>query len=147
MSAKAVVIAEAVKDSLNAGTFAEAFTATRQTIPPDSDLASDLSSVRVVVVPGQSERTQGTRSSQQKDFDTEICIQKKIQSVDGVADQDELDEMSELVEQIADHFAPGQLGNTGARWVRTRQATTADTDHLRSAAVFSSLVVVTHRFI
>ena len=72
----AVDIAEAVKDALNAATFSQAFTATRQYRPAFE--LKDMATLHVTVVPHAVDVQSLSRTKQQYDVQVHVAAQKKL---------------------------------------------------------------------
>jgi hypothetical protein len=149
MPAKIATLADAVKDALADATFSQEITVERRYIPALKleDLEADAG-VIVLVVPRSNEIENLSRSDRQKTVDISIGIQKRLtQAADpgNEAANEELDEMLLLVEEIAEHFAPGAYG--GAKWVRTRNDPIFDPEDLLNNRTFASLVTVTFKYL
>ena len=144
MSSQIVDVAEAVKTSLNAGTFSQTFTAMRKWVPKVALAALDT--IAVTVVPKDYARENETRGETRRTIQIDIGIQKRFNYLETNPEDptklDELDELMQLVEEIANYFTPGGYG--GARWVRTEiPEPMFDIQVLDKESTFTSVVTVT----
>ena len=76
MSSQIVDVAEAVKTSLNAGTFSQTFTAMRKWVPKVALAALDT--IAVTVVPKDYARENETRGETRRTIQIDIGIQKRF---------------------------------------------------------------------
>ncbi len=148
MPSKIATLADAVKTSLNDGTFSQEFTAERKYIPAMKleDLAED-GGVIVLVVPRSNDIENVTRVDRMKTVEITIGVQKKLtQTCDPGAESGnvELDAMLLLVEEIAAHFN-GKYGD--ATWIRTSNDPIYDPEDLLERRTFASLVTVTFKLL
>ena len=131
-------IAEAVTETLKAGTFSLPFEPQRL-YRPDFELA-EMKELHVSVVPRGLEMSAADRALTQDDVRIDVAIQKKLES----ADNAELDALTALVEEIADFLREKrQLG--GAVWLRTENEPVYSVEHLGELRQFTSVLTVTYR--
>ena len=135
----AVNIAEAVKEALNAGSFSQPFTATREYRPAFE--LKDMTELHVTVVPHTVEVTSLSRSRQQYDVQVHVAVQKKF-TEDSPA---ELDPLMDLVEEVMDFFRLRKLGDTSATCVGVANAPVYAAEHMAELRQFTSLVTLTFR--
>ena len=140
MTSSIVAIADAIVIALNAATFSQPFTASRE-YQPIFEL-SDLSAVVVSVVPKSISIDTETRQQTQRDYDIDLGVQMhtKLNS--------ENDDLMALSEEIADFFRgnPVTTPETGITHL-----VNADIDpifapsHLTEQHVFTSVIKLTFR--
>jgi hypothetical protein len=138
-------IADALVMELNdapAGTFAQAFTASRH-YRPQFDLA-ELKTLRVSVVPKGIAVTGLMRNANQHDVSIDVAVQKKVSPDDAA----ELDGLMTLVEQIADFFRLRRLwALPEALWTQTQNVPVYSPEHLETKQVFTSVLTFTYRVV
>lgn len=138
-------IADAVVTELNAapaGTFAQAFTASRH-YRPQFDLP-ELKTVRVSVVPKGIGITGLMRNANQHDVSIDVAVQKKVNPADAA----ELDGLMLLTEQIADFFRLRRLAALPeALWTKTDNVPVYSPEHLEQKQVFTSVLTLTFRVV
>jgi hypothetical protein len=133
-------IAEAVKESLNAATLSQAFTAERH-YQPLFEL-KDMKNLHVTVVPsGVASVTLG-RGRAQHDFRIDVAVQKKFGKGDGA----ELDPLMSVVDEIAGHFRSKRLdGDANAIWVKPENEPVFAQEHMDEFRQFTSVLTFTFR--
>jgi hypothetical protein len=137
-----VQVADAVKAELNVATFTPAFIAERRVLPV-YDL-SELTGLRVTVVPKAVEITGATRAASQHDLTIDIGVQQRVPPESDV-DAFVL-ERSGLVDAIADHLRRRELVQLpGVSWVSTTNDPVYAPEHLSERRVFTSVLTVTYR--
>lgn len=152
MASRNAAVADAVKTALNTAAaleeespFSAAFTAKRIYLPLDD--RKDLRNLTVTVLATSDEQTRLNRAgAKMHDITVQIGIRKKLtEAADPSAESanSEIDALTELAEQIADFFGPGQYG--GATWMKTEQPVIADHDMLREHRVYFSVVILTFK--
>lgn len=136
-------VADAVAAELAAapgGTFSLPFTPQRRVLPR-FDL-QDLGDLTVSVVPRSVAITGGTRALNQYEVAVDVGVQCKL-----AGDVDaEVAQLSELVEQIADHLRRRPLASMpGVAWVGIANDPVYAPEHLAENRVFTSVLTVTYR--
>ena len=136
-------IADAVATELNAapaGTFSKDFSAVRKVIPAYE--LSELSELKVTVVPKAIEIASSTRGSAQHDFSVDIGIQQKIsKDVDG-----DVETLMGLVDEIAAYLTKRKLTDVPwAVWVSIKNEPPYVPEHLLEKRTFTSVLTVTYR--
>ena len=133
-------IADGVASALNGEVFSKDFTAVRAYVP--SFKIHETDGLQVTVVPRGLERTSGTRSESQHDYQVDVGVQEKFEQGDAA----ELDPLMDLVEEIADFLGDETLDTDplcacasvehGALYVQ---------EHMREGRVFTSVLTCTYR--
>jgi hypothetical protein len=139
-----VQLADAVAAELNAATFTPAFIAERRVLPVYN--LSELTGLRVTVVPKAVEITGATRAASQHDLSVDIGVQQRVPP-DSDVDAFVL-ELGGLVDAIADYLRRRQLTQppgAGVSWVRTTNDPVYASEHLTEKRVFTSVLTVTYR--
>jgi len=143
MMGLAIDIADAVAAEINAaadGTFSQVVDAQRQVLPARE--LSELTTLKVTVVPKAIEISGSTRSVSQYDVAIDIGVQKKL----GKDLDVEVSPLMTLVDEIAEYLRKRQLAAAPyAAWVRTANDPVYVPEHLASQRVFTSLLTVTYR--
>lgn len=135
-----IEIADAIVASLNAGTFSQAFEAERK-YQPAFELP-DMQTLHVSVVPRSVAITTATRDSSYFDCSIDVGVQKKVNPDEPV----ELDELMNLVEEIADHLRMKRLdGAPSAAWLSIANEPVFAPEHLEQWRQFTSVLTVTYR--
>ena len=137
-------IAKAIVATLNAapdGTFSQDFTAVFKLIPKHE--ISELSNLKVTVVPQGYDMKNSSRAATEYDFTIDIGIQKKLTTADVEA---ECCDLYPVVDEIIDYLRKRSL--TGIAWAN--QTTMSNNpvvavDHLDDNRVFSSLVTIGYK--
>jgi hypothetical protein len=138
--AEIVLVAEAVKEALNAASFSQPLTAERKYLPL-FDL-TDMKDLHVTVVPRGVTVSSLGRNRNQYDYQVDVAVQKKLAD-EGPAD---VDPLMSLVEEIADHFKLKRLaGYPEAVWTRTENTPVYDPEHMNEMRQFTSVVTLTFR--
>lgn len=133
-------LADALVAELNAVTFSRPFTAARYYLPR-FELA-DLQTLHVSVVPKGVVLATGDRTRNQGDYSLDVAVQQKFAS-DTNAD---LDPLTNLVEEIVDHFRGRRLDSyPDAAWLKTEQTVLYAPEHLTEFRQFTSLLTFTYR--
>ncbi len=152
MPSKIALLADAVKTSLNTGTFSQTFTAERKYIPAKSleelETAAATDAPVVIVVARSNEIENLSRVDRQKTVDIGIGVQKRLTQACDPGSEDgnaELDATLLFVEEIAAHFTPGEYG--GALWVATKNDPIYDQEDLTNNRTFASMVIVTFKYL
>jgi len=135
-------ITTALIDSLNAGTFSQAFTAER-TYLPIFDL-KEMDELKVTAVPRDREITRESRNENRHEIEVDIGIMKRLDNPED--EVPEVDALTTFVEELITYLgADEQRTMGGARWVKIKNAPIYDPDHLNRLNQFSSLLTVTYR--
>ncbi|MFO0839605.1 MAG: hypothetical protein U1D55_13900 [Phycisphaerae bacterium] len=133
-------IADAIVASLNAGTFSQPFEAERK-YQPVFELP-DMQTLHVSVVPRSVAITTATRESSYFDCAVDVGVQRKVNPDEPT----ELDELMNLVEEIADHLRMKRLDEAQqAAWVAIENEPAFASEHLDQQRVFTSVLTVTYR--
>lgn len=140
---KITEIAEAVKLQLNTvppGTFSVAFGAVRA-FAPVYELA-ELNQLRVTVVPKAMSRSLVARNCDDRTYQIDIGIQRRID----VDDPAEVDVYMALTEEIANWLTRRKLDAApDAVWVGLENEPIFAPDHLMQQRVFTSVITLTYR--
>jgi hypothetical protein len=109
-------IADAVTDQLNAGSWPQQFTAVRRTDPSYKPFkVSELSTLRVSVVPLRRKKSMYTRAENQGEYQVGVGFQKKANvGSDGDLDNTIPDAIQELVGEVEDSFLGSRLNDYAA---------------------------------
>lgn len=135
-----VRIADAVVADLNAGTFAEPFTAERL-FSPVFELP-DMQALHVSVVPRSITTQPCTRAAGFFDYNIDIGVQKKLNSDDPT----EVEGQLALVEQIGDYLRNRKLAAMPeTTWIKAENAPVYLPEHLEQLRQFTSVMTVTYR--
>ena len=133
-------VAGAVVAELNAGEFAQEFTAVRRYLPL-FDL-SEMKDLHVTVVPRGVAITGLARGVNQHDVQIDVAVQKKLET----EGSDEIDPLMALVEEIADFFRLRRLASySNAVWVKTENTPIYSQEHLGQMRQFTSVLTLTFR--
>lgn len=114
MAAAIVRLADAVTDAVNGGTFSVAFTAVRSWLPVFRLEQGDLATVQVTVAPMTRESAPAARGKDLHRHSIEIAIQKELASETTL--ETDVDALTDLVEEIADHLTRRALSADGMTW-------------------------------
>ena len=137
-------IAKAIVTELNAapdGTFCQEFTAVFKLVPKHE--ISELSSLKVTVVPQGYDMKNASRAATEYDFTIDIGIQKKLTTADVEA---ECCELYPVVDEIINYLRKRSL--TPVPWANQTTMSNSPVvavDHLDDNRVFSSLVTVGYK--
>lgn len=135
-------IADAIVAELNAATFSQPVTAERHYLPR-FDLR-EMEALHVSVVPKAVTQEMADRTRGQGDYSIDVAVQQKLQT----ADNAEIDSLTNLVEEIGDHFRGRRLDSyPDAIWVRTEQSILYAPEHLADLRQFTSVVTFTFRVV
>ena len=138
MAAKVVIIADAVKDALNAGEFSQAFEADR-TYRPAREL-TELATLRVTVVPRSIGDEAASRSGDATEYGIDVAVRKKLAAETAAA---EADALVALCEELVSHFRRKRLsGEVDAICSRTENVPVFSAEHLEESNVFVSVVTL-----
>lgn len=133
-------IADAVAAEINAGSFSQPVSATREYLPA-FELA-DMQQLRVTVVPKSLTTLPGGRAHNQHDFAIDVAVQKKLDT----ADNTEIDELMTLVDELADHLRFKRLADyPNAVWLKTENQPVYAQEHLQELRQFTSILTFTFR--
>ena len=135
-----IAIADAVVESLNAGSFGHALSAERH-YQPVFDLP-EMADLHVSVVPKGVEVLASSRNQNQHDYAIDIGIQQKV------AGDTEADALMTLAEEIADHFRLGRVQVAGVGSVPVLKVGTEPVfapEHLTEKRLVTSIVTLTFR--
>ena len=133
-------IADAVAAEINAGSFSQPVSATREYLPA-FELA-DMQTLRVTVVPKSVTTLPGGRAHNQYDHAIDVAVQKKLDA----ADNTEIDELMTLVDELADHLRFKRLTDyPNAAWLKTENQPVYAQEHLQELRQFTSILTFTFR--
>lgn len=133
-------IADAVAAEINAGSFSQPVSATREYLPA-FELA-DMQTLRVTVVPKSVTTLPGGRAHNQYDYAIDVAVQKKLDA----ADNTEIDELMTLVDELADHLRFKRLTDfPNAAWLKTENQPVYAPEHLQELRQFTSILTFTFR--
>jgi len=134
-----ITIADAVTTELNAGSFSQEIMAVRLLLP-EFEL-SELSELKVTVVPKGVEMTPFSRQYTQYDFAIDIGIQKKLT---GEVDT-QMPSMIALADEIVTFLRKRTLSALpAATWLRCLNDPVYSREHLAQSRVFTSVITVTY---
>jgi len=140
-------IADAVAAEINAApgspaTFNQTFTAVRKVVPAYE--LSELTDLKVTVVPKAVEITGSTRSASQYDIAVDVGIQKKLPATPEM--DTEVETLGTLVDQIAEYLRRRPLSAAPfAAWVSIANDPVYAPAHLLEKRVFTSVLTLTYR--
>ena len=135
-------IADAVATEINAGSFSQPVSATREYLPA-FELA-DMQTLRVTVVPKSVTTLPGGRAHNQYDYAIDVAVQKKLDA----ADNTEIDELMTLVDELADHLRFKRLTDyPNAAWLKTENQPVYAQEHLQELRQFTSVLTLTFRVV
>ena len=133
-------IADAVAAEINAGSFSQPVSATREYLPA-FELA-DMQTLRVTVVPRSVTTLPGGRAHNQYDYAIDVAVQKKLDA----ADNAEIDALMTLVDELADHLRFKRLTDyPNAAWLKTENVPVYSPEHLEQLRQFTSVITITFR--
>jgi len=135
-----IMIAEDVKDLLNAGEFSMSFTAERAYAP--SSRLEELKDLKVWVVPKGEQITPVSRTGNNVVYTVDVAVQKQARTV---ADCDPL---MRLTEEIADYLDRRELPSvSGAVWVGTTRRPIFRPEDLYERHLFTAVVTLSYRLV
>jgi hypothetical protein len=130
-------LADDVVDVLNSGTFTQSFVATRAYVPAYE--LTDLSTLRVTVVPRELSLVPLTRHADQGEYQIDVAIQKIV----GRSNAD-IDPFMNLAEEIIDLCRGLTMSlTTNARCTGVANTPIYDPGHLDERRVFTSVITLT----
>jgi hypothetical protein len=133
-------LADALVAELNAATFGQPIAAQRHYLPR-FDLP-EMQTLHVTVVPKGVVLGVGDRARGQGDYSVDVAVQQKITTGDNA----ELDALTNLVEEIANHLRGRRLASyPDAAWLKTEQTVLYAQEHLAELRQFTSVLTVTYR--
>jgi hypothetical protein len=139
MPASIIAIADAVVTELNATAFSQPLTAVRH-YEPTFELSA-MSTLRVSVVPRSLTSKTLDRNRDSFDFEIDVAVQKKTDPT-----LTNLDELMELVEEIADHLRLNPLSTLpDVRCMEVANAPVYALEHLQDFRQFTSVITLTYR--
>lgn len=135
-----LTVADAVVTELNAASFSQAFTATRDVVPEFD--ATELASLAVTVVPVSNDMEQITRGQWKDEHEINIGIQKKLSGNVNTTIAD----MATLVKEIAVYMRNRSLSALSTvRPIECKIEPVYDADYLSGTRIFMSLIKITYR--
>ena len=133
-------IADAIVAELNGATFSQPVTAVRSYLP-QYDL-TEMQSLHVTVVPKGVVLGSADRSRGQGDYSVDVAVQRKFVAGDNA----DLDGLTNLVEEIIDHFRRRRLDSyPDAAWLKSEQTVLYAPEHMAELRQFTSIVTFTYR--
>lgn len=136
-----VAIADAVAAHINAGTFSRPVHAARLFQPAFT--LEELKDLRVSVVPRTTEIATASRESSLFECVVDVGVQQKLEGDDADA---QIEELLDLVEEIADHLRLKRLpGAPEAAWAGIAHEPVVSSESLEQHRVFTSVLSVTYR--
>lgn len=144
MTAAIVAIADDVVELLNDGSYAESFEATR-VIQPRVKL-EDLETLNVMVMGRKTATISEVRGGIQSIVSTvDICVRKKLTTIDAKAEHDVL---NEVCEQIRDRLAKNSLPNRDEAFQGSNTDAASDSDwfleDVENETVFVAVISVNY---
>ena len=138
---RAVQIADAVVEQLNAGGFSRQFTATRKYLP--SYRLRDLKDLRVTVVPTAVNEQSESRQTPRLEYEVQIGIQQQVD----LDDASSIDPLVALAEEIKDRFRFQRLTELPEAMLTAAEIDPLFVpDELEDKRVFVSIVNLTFRW-
>jgi hypothetical protein len=139
MPASIIAIADAVTAELNATSFSQPLSAVRH-YEPTFELSA-MSTLRVSVVPRSLTSKTLDRNRDSFDFEIDVAVQKKTDPT-----LTNLDDLMELVEEIADHLRLNPLSTLpDVRCMEVANAPVYALEHLQEFRQFTSVITLTYR--
>jgi hypothetical protein len=133
-------IADAIVTELNAATFSQPVTAVRHYLPQFE--LKEMHTLHVTVVPKGVVLASSDRSRSQGDYSIDVAVQQKITTGNNA----ELDALTDLTEEIADHLRGRRLSSyPNAAWLKTEQSVLYAQEHLGELRQFTSVLTFTYR--
>jgi hypothetical protein len=133
-------IADALVAELNTATLSQPVTAERHYLPR-FDLP-EMQTLHVTVVPKGVVLASGDRSRGQGDYSIDVAVQRKFTTGDNA----ELDALTNLTEEITNHFRGRRLASyPDAAWLKTEQTVLYAQEHLAELRQFTSVLTFTYR--
>ena len=133
-------IADAIVAQLNGETFSQPVTAVRSYLP-QYDL-TEMQTLHVTVVPKGVVLGSADRSRGQGDYSVDVAVQRKF----AAGDNADLDGLTNLVEEIINHFRGRRLDSyPDAAWLKTEQTVLYAPEHMAELRQFTSIVTFTYR--
>ena len=133
-------IADAIVAELNGATFSQPVTAVRSYLP-QYDL-TEMQNLHVTVVPKGVALGSADRSRGQGDYAIDVAVQRKF----AAGDNADLDGLTNLVEEIINHFRGRRLDSyPDAAWLKTEQTVLYAPEHMAELRQFTSVVTFTYR--
>ena len=133
-------IADAIVAELNGATFGQPVTAVRSYLP-QYDL-TEMQNLHVTVVPKGVVLGSADRSRGQGDYSVDVAVQRKF----AAGDNADLDGLTNLVEEIINHFRGRRLDSyPDAAWLKTEQTVLYAPEHMAELRQFTSVVTFTYR--
>ncbi len=135
-------VADAVVAALSAATFSQPVTAVRSYLP-QYDL-TEMQSLHVTVVPKGVVLGSSDRSRAQGDYSIDVAVQRKF----AAGDNADLDGLTDLVEEISDHFRGRRLDSyLDAAWLKTEQSVLYAPENMAELRQFTSVLTLTYRVV
>lgn len=139
-------IADAVAESLNAGTFAMPFTASKRWhLVHEKGAPKDLS---VVVMPAEPKTELASRNARQGRYTILIVVQRKLASRIGPDMESEIQELTDLADAIDRHVYESGWPDSlpGLAWMESVTDPVVSPEHLEKYRSFTSVIAVTFAY-
>lgn len=140
-------IADAVAESLNAGTFAVTFTASKRWhLVHEKGAPKDLS---VVVMPAEPKTELASRNARQGRYTILIVVQRKLASRIGPDMESEIQELTDLADAIDRHVYESEWSVPrlpGLAWMESVTDPVVSPEHLEKYRSFTSVIAVTFAY-
>lgn len=135
-----VTVAEAVRSEIDAGSFSQPIAAQRTWLPRYEP--GQLIDTQVAVVPSGEKIVQATRVKNAHEVTLDVSVMRRVTDDAGA------DELSRLVEELADHLRLKRLTDfEAAIWSGTELYVTHSRQHLQEQNVFLSVFRVKYRVV
>ena len=133
-------VADAMVAELNAYSFSLPFTAVRTFLPRYK--LDELEDLHVTVVPISDSVLPGDRGKSRHDYEIDVAVQQKIDSLDNA----DVDPLIGLTEEIVDYFRGKRLTlSPSAVWGTTEVKALYAVEHMEQLRQFTSVVAFTFR--
>jgi hypothetical protein len=133
-------LSDAVVDALNAAPLSQPFSAVRAYVP-QFDLAQ-MQDLHVTVVPKRVTSQAADRSRSQFEYEIDVAVQKKLDTVDNGA----IDDLASLTQEIADLFRTQRLEDyPSAMCLKSQIDPVYALEHLDQLRQFTSVITLTFR--
>jgi len=138
-TATAVVLAEAVKDLLNAQPFSLSFAARRPYVPVYQ--LQEMETLRVDVVPNAYEQSRLDRSGWQEAHAIDVGVQQRVKGLEDPV----IDQLMGLMQEIRDYLRDTRIASPQALVIGLENAPVYDPESLEQKQLFVSVLTVTYR--
>ena len=132
------ILADAVKDALDAATFSTNIDGAERKYEPTRSL-QDFQDLQVTVVPSARRKSIVGRNGTQRDIDLDVAIQKKLNA----ADSAEIDPLDDLSDEVSDWLLRRKI--TDFRCIAVEDKALWSPDHLKEKKLYTSVMTATFR--